>query len=94
MRVIRRLAFLVLVLLLLPTVASARADARREALPRLEATRVWQILTRPWVLLWKVPEPAVNKGGGMMDPNGIPLPCDDSTATVEGEGGGMMDPNG
>ena len=75
MRVIRRLAFLTLVALLLPTFASAGERSRQEILPRLESTWIWQVLTRPWILIAKAPTPDTEKGGGTMDPNGCPDPA-------------------
>ena len=75
MRVIRRLAFLTLFVLLLPTFASAGERGRQEILPRLETTWIWQVLTRPWILIAKAPEPDAGKGGGTMDPDGNP--CSD-----------------
>jgi hypothetical protein len=72
MRVIRRLAFLTLFLLLLPTFASAGERRRQEILPRLETTWIWQALTRPWILIGKAPEMETNKGRGTMDPDGAP----------------------
>lgn len=77
MRVIRRLAFLTLLVLLLPTFANAGERGRQEILPHLESTWIWQALTRPWVLIAKTPAPDINKGGGTMDPNGTPSPCPD-----------------
>jgi hypothetical protein len=75
MRVIRRLAFLTVVVLLLPTFASAGERGRQEILPRLESTWIWQVLTRPWILIAKAPAPDTNKGRGTMDPDGAPAPC-------------------
>lgn len=82
MRVIRRLAFLTLLVLFLPNFASAAERGRREILPRLEAAWIWEVLSRPWILVGKAPAPDLSKGGGMMDPNGNP--CPDPTVPCEG----------
>lgn len=80
MRILRRLAVPTLLVLLLPTLASAGERGRQEILPRLESTWIWQVLTRPWILISKTPAPETNKGGGTMDPDGAPcsdplVPC-------------------
>jgi hypothetical protein len=70
MRARQKFAFLTLVLLLLPAVASAGERSRRELLPHFDLAQIREIVIRPWLLLWKGPQPEPNKGGGTMDPDG------------------------
>lgn len=77
MRARRICVLLTLVLFLLPALASAGERGRREPLPQLDLAQIREILIRPWLLLWRAPEPEVNKGGGTMDPDGLPNPNED-----------------
>lgn len=93
MRLIRRFAFLSLILLLVPVAASAEERSRREVHPQRDTVRMLEILSRPWRLLRQNPETTLNKGGGTMDPNGNPaLDCDDWFDL--GRILGLLDPNG
>ncbi|HSG38543.1 MAG TPA: hypothetical protein VLE27_02800 [Thermoanaerobaculia bacterium] len=76
MRARRILALLTLVLFLLPALASAGERSRREILPQFDLAQIREILVRPWLLLWRAPQPEVNKGGGTMDPDGLTAPTE------------------
>jgi hypothetical protein len=76
MRARRIFVLLTLVLFLLPALASAGERSRREFLPHFDLAQIREILVRPWLLLWRDPQPEVNKGGGTMDPNGNPSPTE------------------
>ena len=92
MRSIRKLAFVPLVLLLVPAAASAGERSRREMPPQVDTVRILEILTRPWRQLRQNPDPAPAKGGGTMDPDGAPS-CDDWITDL-GRILGILDPNG
>jgi hypothetical protein len=49
-------------------------------------------------MVWNLLTSMFEKNGGMLDPNGEPVPADNTgdttTNTTSGDNGGMLDPNG